>query len=139
MCGAASHQGWCWGSGSLYQLIRDPALVPPVLFILGSAASDDRAYCLGRAILRRDEREIPQPDARRLLALMPDGLVRLTVDGRHRWRRDATMVYNVGWHAVERLRELSNNSDPIHVPGVGSVRMCLFEARDEKPLILCGE
>jgi len=112
--------------GAQVVVIRDAALVPPALIILGSAASDDRSYCLGRAILRRDEREVPQPEARRTLTLMPDGLVRLTLDGRHRWRRDATMVCNVARYAVERFRELSRDSEPIHLSGVGSVKMCVL-------------
>ena len=107
-------------------VIRDPARVPPILIVLDAAAPDDLTCCLARAILRCDEREVQRLEGRRMLTLLPDRVVRLTVDGRHRWRRDTTEIYNVGRHSIPRLRELAENEAPIDMPGVGDVRMCVL-------------
>jgi hypothetical protein len=114
----------CMVDDAVVAVIREPASDDTsATIIVPGTASDDYPLCIGRGLLDADRRAVPTPDARRVLVALPDGLVRLTVHGKHQWRRHGIRVYNVVSRGIERLRLLAGGIDAIDIPDVGLARI----------------
>ena len=109
--------------GALSWLVRDPTSKDPLLVVLSKDDLSDNVYAIARYLMYRDVTDFPTTNGRRIVKLYRDQRVVIEEGGTSRTAWTNLSLLNASHHIAPDMLQRHQNGRPVHVSGLGDVRV----------------
>jgi hypothetical protein len=118
--------------GALSWLVRDPTSKDPLLVVLSKDDLSDKVYVTARYLMYRDVSNFPTTNGRRIVKLYRDQRVVIEEGGTTRTAWTNLRLLNPSHHIAPDMLQRLQNGRPVHVSGLGEVRVVYEPTRTIK-------